>query len=61
MERCVNLKLDMEVAVYRINEAWKGTDKVHRKFCEELAGLPSCAASGFSEMGLYTGNFTLRD
>ena len=57
----MNLKLDMEVAVYRINEAWKGTDKVHRKFCEELAGLPSCAASGFSEMGLYTGNFTLRD
>jgi hypothetical protein len=44
------------VEVYMLNGAWKETNKVHRKFCEELAELTNCAASGFSEMEIYTVN-----
>ena len=47
------------VEVHWLNEAWKETEKEHRKFCEELAALPICATQGSSEMELYTGNITL--
>jgi len=38
--------------VWSLSEAWKELDKVHRRFCKKLMGIPNCAVNGLAEMEL---------
>jgi hypothetical protein len=40
------------IQVSRLGEAWKEVDNVHRRFRNELMGVPNCAVNGFVEIEL---------
>jgi hypothetical protein len=45
-------KIMYGIEVWKLIEAWKELDKVHRTFCKKLMGIPNCAVNKLAEMEL---------
>jgi len=45
-------KIMYGIEVWRLSEAWKELDKIHRRFCKKLLGILNCAVNGLAEMEL---------
>jgi peroxiredoxin family protein len=41
-----------QTEVWRLNEAWKESGKVHIRVCTKLMDILNCSANGFAKMEL---------